>query len=453
MEEKRPGGKLGSDERELEILNETLSKLTAIRGSINRKLKQNEDRFDEILRIGRKWAEKKELVDKQKLDIELALDVVSDVDNNIRDLVVNLNKGLAEDHVEPYLKSIIYAHQILAKSREADLGPNSRLSELYSQLDQAVLFSNAELKRYFPIELSRDNKNIERLKILDKLLKKAGVADHYYDVVKVYGLRLEKMIKASIEGLLEVLRQAEPLSQELDQFIGDAAVVSKVRRNIYRQFSKAAYDGHFKPFLAKFQDTPLEEKKRFMQVTDKAYSMVKDLETRVDMETLMSMLTTFYFGLLDLMNSFCPNLERSVVAKPDQAFENATRTLCDILSIVDSQTGCFSVFLIKKNLGYSDAIDFSVKTASHFVKILKAKCDALKTKSQLHSNIFALKILDMIETEMKTLKKVSLKLKPGIDKSVANASKSYLYYCWAHVLGHKHVTDGVSDPQALRRLT
>ena len=302
------------------------------------------------------------------------------------------------------------------------------------------------------MELAREKRNMDRLRIMNRMFKRMKVTDHLYDIVKVYEQRIEKVVKEDIGGLVTVLQMAESIHSEVHELIGEEEVVGKVVRNVFRQFSKFVYDTHFKTFLSKFSEVSLDEKKKFLGVTDKCYGVLKDLGSKMDVEVLMSMLTTFYFGFLDFVVNFCPNLERTILQKPDTAFENSAVTLCQILSLIDSQTGTISVFLSKKNIGFSDAIDFSVKTASHFIRILKLKCDALKSKSQLHSNIFSLKILDIIETEMKSWKKVSLKLKPGIEKSSANATKSYLYYCWSHLLAHKHSTEGMKSEEDIRRV-
>ena len=105
-----------------------------------------------------------------------------------------------------------------------------------------------------------------------------------------------------------------------------------------------------------------------------------------------------------------------------------------------------AVFISKKNLA-PDALEFAVKITSNFVRILKSKSDSLKVKSVLHSHLFAIKSIELINQELVILKKVSLKLKPALEKTMQNALKVYLHYCWAHSINLK--LDKSNKPQEL----
>ena len=105
-------------------LNETLTTVTQVRakiGSLNRK---NDELFSEMIRLCMKWNEKRETVDRQKQDIEMALDVVHEVDNRLRDVVSLLEAGYHESKAEEYLKNMNYAYLILSKAREAEVQGN-----------------------------------------------------------------------------------------------------------------------------------------------------------------------------------------------------------------------------------------------------------------------------------------------------------------------------------------
>jgi len=439
--------------QDLTFLSTTLSNLTMLKSSISNNFRKCDDALSDMVIICKKWNEKRESADRQKNDIELALDVVYAVDNQLRGIVLKLQEGIHEDEqADDYIKTLEYALKVQDKGREVEVEGNERIEEIYHQVEEATDFAFSELKRCWPIELSKEPRNCARLKAMHLLFKKNGSNDHLYEVVKIFGNKFEKQTKDSISSLLGIISSIEPFAKEMDEIIGDKEVVGKICRNIYRQLSKQIFETHMKNFLAKFADIDLQEKKEFVGVTDKVYTMLREIENKQDVEIMMSMVCTFYFSLIDYINNFCGSLERNVLTKTDQAFENATRTLCDVLVLLDTFAGSFSVFLIKKNIGYSDAIDFSVKVASQFVRVLKAKSDSLKTRSTLHSHLFALKCLDMIEQELKNLKKVSLKLKPGIEKSSTNALKGYLVYCWGHVLGHKHSLEGAKTEQEIRTL-
>lgn len=429
-----------------ETYRQSLEQLSVIRQSIARHLSINDDLLLDMIATAKSWRQAKESHDGQCQEIEMALDVVYDVDNQLRDVVDVIGKGITGENDAPeYVKAVEYGTAIQEKVKEVEVKGNERLEELYGQLKEALVFGVAELKRFWPVHYAREDKNKELLRRINKIFRREQNTDHFYDVVKIYSSKYEKQVQSSIDNLPVVISASAGLTKELDEIISDSNITKTIKRNIYKRVSKTVYDIHMKSFLTKFGDLSIEEKKKFLMATDKCYSMAKDADGKDETEVFMSMLTTFYFAIIDFMQNQVTSLEVGLTSKGEQAFENATRVLCHSLNLIDTFTGTFSMMIIKKKIGSSDAIDFSVKIASQFIKVLKAKSDSLKSKSQLHSHLFALNLLIKIETELATLKKVSLKLKPGIEKSSSNATKAYLYYCWAHVLAFKPGLDQAKD--------
>lgn len=437
----------GEEEREFTLLNDLLSKITAIKQTITGLSDSNQKHFDTISSISDKWVEKRETFERQKLDIELALDVVHDVDHKTRDIITHLSSGLEEQDAEYYIQNINYGRQLLAKSREASRGLNPRMEEVYAALEEAIGFAVGELKRFYPRELGRAEQNQARLKLMDAVFKGVGYTDHYYEIVKLFGSSWESQSK-SMEGVLTVCSSLERFSKELEALIIDAAVVAKVRRNVYRQFSKYVFDNHLKLFLTKFNEVDIKEKVLFLSQVDKCYAIFKEREAKQDEDILLNMISNFYFGVLDYVLSFMQALEKSV-DKPEQALESLCKTMIDLLSLLDTNAGSFSVFIRKKNMEATDSIDLAYKISECFVKVLKKKSDLTKEKSILQSHLLTLRMLEEVVQAMQSWKKVSLKLRPAFEKSMVRATESYLTYCWGHVLAHKHSTEGLKEKQQL----
>lgn len=437
------------------LLSSALSSLNRLKVSMGQKLESTEDLLASLLAVSARWQDKREGVERQKMDIELALDIVTDGDSKIRGLVVTLNKGVGGGaDIQEYVQCLSLSSKLLAKSREASLDPSSSpLSAAYAQLEEAIGFGVSELKRYFPVELSMQEKRVEVLREIDRGLRRAGQTEQYYGMVKVYSLKMDQQTEApNLEGFLEILRGSEKLSKEITEIVEDSGVASKILRNIYRQVSKKIYDSQLKPFLQNLPDASLSVKKVFLGATDGAFSLGKELQRSLpEIEIFMNMLTTFYFGLLEYIHSFCPSLERNLSAKNERQFEKSARQLCDIIRLIDSYTGTLSAFVLKKNIGYSDAIDLSVKVTSQFVRLLKQKGDSLKSRSQLHAHVYPLIILYMLRADLRESKKVSLKLGPGLEKAWGNAMKAYLCFCWGHVLGYKFDISSLQDQKKIGR--
>lgn len=429
-----------------DIYRQSLDALSVIRQSIHKLSASNDDMLMDMIATAKRWKQSKESHDGQCQEIEMALDVVYDVDNQLRDVVDVIGKGLTDEaSALDYVKAVEYGIAIQEKTKEVEVKGNERLEELYQQLRESLVFGISELKRFWPIHYAKEDKNKELLRRINKIFRHEQSTDHYYDVVKIYSTRYEKLVQASIDNLTSIATQSAGLTKELDEIVSDSSVVKTIKRNIYKRVSKSVYDTQMKAFLMKFGELTIEEKKKFLSATDKCYSQAKEAEGKDEIEVFMNMLTTFYFAIIDFMENQVTNLERGFAAKSEQVFDNATKVLCHCLNLIDSYAGTFSMMIIKKKIGSSDAIDFSVKIASQFIKVLKAKSDSLKSKSALHSHLFAINLLWKIESELHTLKKVSLKLKPGIEKSNSNATKAYVYYCWSHVLAHKPDIDKAKD--------
>lgn len=433
-----------ASEDELRKLSATLAQITQIRSSLSQIFRETEGTLLGMAQTSRKWVQKREEMDKESNDIQLALDVVYAVDNNLRSVITTLQHGVDAAEPDRYIDSLSYALTIQDKAEEVELEGNDRLVEMYNQLDDAVKFAVSEITRIWPVELSQPEKNLRRLKAMNTIFKKLKLTDPYYEVSKILLMRMEKQIQDNVGGLIVVMGTLEQTSKELDAYIGDANVSGKILRNLYRKLAEGMFNLHFKPFLMKFSELPISEKKSFIETVDKAYSILRDLESKLDIEILMSSMGTFYSGLLDYMNNFGPNLEKSFAGKTDQAFEASTKVLLDILALLDGYAGSFSVFIAKKNLA-PDALEFAVKITSNYVRILKLKSDALKQKSVLHSHLFALKSLETINQELIILKKVSLKLKSALEKTMQNALKVYLNYCWAHSVNFKINKSGLKQ--------
>ena len=435
-----------ASEDELRNLSVTLAQISQIRSSLSQLFRETEGTLLGMAQTSRKWVQKREETDKESGDIQLALDVVYAVDNNLRTIITNLQQGINQEEPDRYIDSLAYALTIQDKAEEVELEGNDRLVEMYNQLDDAVKFGVTEVTRIWPVELSQQDKNVRRLKAINSIFKKLKITDPYYEVSKIILMKMEKQLEAGIAGVIASVSSLEQTSKELESFLGDPNVTGKIFRNLLRKLAEGIFNIHFKPFLMKFSELPITEKKSFIEGVDKAYSVLRELEGKMDIEIMMNSMGTFYSGLLDYMNNFGPNLEKSYATKTDQAFEASTKVLLDILALLDGYAGSFSVFISKKNLA-PDALEFAVKITSNFVRILKSKSDSLKVKSVLHSHLFAIKSIELINQELVILKKVSLKLKPALEKTMQNALKVYLHYCWAHSINLK--LDKSNKPQEL----